>query len=228
MSLAGVAIPAVRILLEQRVAGYDAVVLEADDPLALSAWLRERGYDSRPALVDWLAPYVEARWKITAFKLAVPGSGASGPGDGARYAVRMSFATDRPLFPFRTPADQSAQGPGNNLLRIFFIGRSRVQGRLGDEPWRPRIPYSRPHDDVETLLGDAVPEGTAPAKGWVTTFEDAAWPRRAGGDLYFTDDHGPEIVPPPVTIPREVVVPIELLVIVAGIGLWLWSRRQIG
>src|SRR5262245_10581471 len=58
----------VRLLSAQRVAGYDAVDLEADNAAALSRWLDKHGYASSPSLTEWLAPYVAARWKITAFK----------------------------------------------------------------------------------------------------------------------------------------------------------------
>ena len=217
-----VAVKAVRVLLEQRVAGYDAVVLEADDPAALAAWLKDKGYDSRPALVDWAAPYVAAHWKITAFKLALPADGK--PAEGARYAVRMSFPTERALFPFRTPVDQSRDGPGRNLLRIFFIGPDRVQGRLGDAPWNPGVPYARRRDDLSALLADALPRGAAPAGGWLTAFEDHAWPRPVTGDLYFGADPGPEIVPPPVILHKSIPIPVELLV--GGIGFGLWFRRR--
>lgn len=217
---------AVRVLHEQRVAGYDAVVLEADDPVALSNWLKERGYESRPALVDWLRPYVEAKWKITAFKLALMEDGKPRPDEGARYAVRMSFRTERPVFPFRTPADQSAGGPGNHLLRIFFVGADRVKGSLGEGLWEARIPYARRRTDLAALLGDAVPQGAAASEGWLTVFEDGAWPRAAKGDLYFEADRGGEIIPPPVILKRKVPIPMELLLGVPVLGLWLWRRRR--
>src|SRR5439155_1257195 len=45
---AGKAEPPVRVLDEQRVAGYDAVVLEADEANALNSWLTEHGYEFSP------------------------------------------------------------------------------------------------------------------------------------------------------------------------------------
>jgi hypothetical protein len=67
---AAVAVDSVRVLDAQRVAGYDAVVLEADSAGALAAWHKDRGYVERPDLSAWLAPYVAAKWKLTAFKIA--------------------------------------------------------------------------------------------------------------------------------------------------------------
>jgi hypothetical protein len=62
---------AVRVLDQQRVAGYDATVLEADSARALNEWLIKHHYVNRPDLTVWLEPYVKNRWKITAFKIAV-------------------------------------------------------------------------------------------------------------------------------------------------------------
>src|SRR5215472_5156723 len=40
--------PAVRVLDVERIGGYDAVVLEADNPTALSSWLAKHDYASSP------------------------------------------------------------------------------------------------------------------------------------------------------------------------------------
>src|SRR4029079_3743137 len=66
---AGVADPSdpvrsVSIVAHARVAGYEVVVLEADDVDALGSWLRDHGFESRPEVVDWARPYVESKWKI--------------------------------------------------------------------------------------------------------------------------------------------------------------------
>ncbi len=51
----------VRVLSAQRLAGYDAVVLEAGDAAELNRWLGKHGYASSPSLTEWLTPYVAAR-----------------------------------------------------------------------------------------------------------------------------------------------------------------------
>jgi uncharacterized protein (TIGR03067 family) len=90
----------VRILAEQEVGGFKAAVLEADDTDSLSKWITEHGYSSDPELQSWLAPYVLAKWKITAFKIIQD----SKTGELATTKpVRMSFSTDRPFFPYREP-----------------------------------------------------------------------------------------------------------------------------
>lgn len=225
----------VRVLLEQRVAGYDAVVLDADDPQALARWLEERGYDSRPALVEWLRPYVAAKWKLTAFKLAAP-QAAGREGEGTRYAVRMSFRTDRPVFPFRTPTDQQGDNPTGEgagaLLRVFFVGANKAAGSFGATPWDARVAYADRRDDLATLLEGALPEGAHAASAWLTAFEDRRWPRAAGDDLYFDASSDPAVVlPPPIVHRRETMIPLDgvaVVVLVALLFLRWWRDRGTG
>ncbi len=214
----------VRVLGEQRVAGYDAAILEADDPAALVQWLKDKGYDSRPEMEAWLAPYVALRWKLTAFKLAPADDGNLGKATEAmKYAVRMSFATDLPLFPFRTPADQQGIDPtrgGGGLLRVFFAGPTKVAGALGATAWDARTTYARGRDDLGTIVGDGLPAGKAPATGWLTVFEDRRWPRASTEDLWFAPTDAQEIVPAPILHRDLVVIPIDLVflfLVLAGV-----------
>ncbi len=51
----------VQVLHTQQVAGYQAVVLSANNTQALTGWLKSHGYASGPQDNAWLAPYVQAR-----------------------------------------------------------------------------------------------------------------------------------------------------------------------
>ncbi len=90
----------VNVLESKRVAGFDAVVLEASSAKALVDWLLSKGYFMSPEIQAWVKPYVDLGWKITALKVAGEG-GIVGTVDAS--ALRMSFKTDRPLFPYREP-----------------------------------------------------------------------------------------------------------------------------
>ncbi len=221
----------VHVLLEQRVAGYDAVVLDADDPEALARWLQEHGYDSRPALVEWLRPYVALKWKITAFKLAAPDEGRTSANE-TRYAVRMSFQTERALFPFRTPSDQQGTNPqmgSGSLLRVYFVGPEKALGSFRGQAWDASVRYAEKRADLVSLISGGVPQGGAPASGWLTVFEDHRWPRAAGDDLYFdAASDSTAVVPPPIVHVRFQVIPIEGLgaVAIAAIFLVRWRRSR--
>jgi len=214
----------VRVLDAQRIAGYDAVVLEADDARELARWLKEHGYAERPALSDWLAPYVAMRWKLTAFKIAPKEEGAR---EVATSAVRMTFSTDRPLFPYREPADQRENLPANlpeahgeRLLRIFFFGPERVGGAIGGQAaaWPGKAIWS---NHLDPAKAGSLP-APIPAGAWLTVFEDKASPRPGTEDLFFTRsaDQQP-IVPPPVVWTTYTRVPLPLDLI-GGVGLVVW------
>ncbi|MEZ6188622.1 MAG: DUF2330 domain-containing protein [Planctomycetota bacterium] len=227
----------VEVLEVTHVAGYDAAVLRADDPAALERWLDERGYDPRPDLREWVQPYVEQGWVVTAFKYV----GGDDPRVVAQ-SVRMSFATDRPLFPYRVPKDQLAAPGEGNLLRLFYVGPERVQGTLGAaaQAWGAALTFARRTDQplpvrgspypLDELLQVALPEGSAvPAGAWLHCFEDSTWP---GGteDLFFTPAaEQTEVLPPPVQVTRteEIPIPLELIALGAG-GVWFvrWRRRR--
>jgi hypothetical protein len=211
----------VEVLDAKRVAGHDAVVLQADDAEALGKWLKEHGYESSPAITDWLAPYVKAKWKISAFKIAreeeppAPDTGKATPATGktklssravltgpvSTTALRMSFHTDRPFYPYREPSVVppviSGPGPGR-LLRVYFVADERVKGTFGEDGVRPwgtvalaRAVWSDKLVDAnrESLLRQLkMSEKTGPATWWVTEFEDHSSPRPGSDDVYFWRD----------------------------------------
>jgi hypothetical protein len=130
--------PEVKVLQEKLVAGFQAAVLETNSAAALVAWLKDHGYAYSPEVEAWAKPYVEAGWKITAMKVAKDKDAKENKSTTAA-ALRMSFKTDRPLFPYREPDFKSAAdslGAKRRLLRIYFIGEARYQGELTkDTPW---------------------------------------------------------------------------------------------
>jgi len=225
--------PPVRVLDVQRVAGYDAVVLEADNPAALGSWLEKHGYASGPDLNAWLEPYVAAHWKITAFKIAR----ASGRDQVGTSAVRMSFTTDRPFFPYREPASQRAQSPDasqRRSLQVLFLGDARVDGRIGsgnDNAWPARTIWSDQlgQDDAASLARDlSLADGQIPSSPWLTVFEDDSSPRPGFDDLYFTRSEAqyPTLIEQVVTVDKRIPVPIDVVLILACVlvGLMLLVR----
>lgn len=216
----------VDLLQQLRVAGYDAAVLRADDAGALAAWLERNGYDARPALREWLAPYVSQRWVVTAFKFAAGGEPSGRDEPIATGSVRMTFQTDRPLFPYRTPTDQRG---GGHTLRVFYVGAGRAAGALGEagQPWAGELKYASdsPSRSLFQLLGDAVPVTDLPAGAWLSSFDDPTWP---GGeqDLFFSADPAGEELIPTVTVYDDRPIPIPLDLLLLGGGVVWWRRRR--
>ena len=111
----------------------------------------------------------------------------------AAGALRLSFHSDRPLFPYREPDSKSAVetlGAKSRLLRIYFIADARYDGELTkDAPWTGHVAWTNkmaPDDRKRTLELLTLPETSGPTQWWLTEFEDL-WPYRvAPADLYFT------------------------------------------
>jgi hypothetical protein len=226
---------AVRVLSAQRVAGYDAVVLEADNAAELNRWLGKHGYASSPSLTEWLAPYVAGRWKITAFKIAKDAYSR----EVGTSAVRMSFTTDRPFFPYREPADQreaKETRAGDRLLRVFFLGSSRMDGALGNNAssaWPGQMVWAdRISEADREKFNSLVPHDSQLAPNtWLSVFEDKSSPRPGTDEVYFAPSKLQAVVqPPPVirTYGQSIPAPLDLILILVG-GLILlirWERRR--
>ncbi len=184
---------AVTVVAEKLVAGFHAVVLAADSADALVDWLKDHGYAFSPEIEAWAEPYVQAGWKITALKVA---KGEDGEVNSvSASALRMTFKTDRPLFPYREPdSSNSAQALGayKRLLRIYFLAEARYRGDLTKEvPWTGTVAWANKlssEDRKKALDLLKLPENTGPAEYWLTEFEDN-WPYKvAPADLYFSRD----------------------------------------
>ena len=197
-------LPEVRVLEEKTVAGFNAVVLEADSADALVNWLKEHEYAYSPEVQAWVKPYVDAGWKITALKVAKAKDEQAEQTVNAA-ALRMTFKTDRPLFPYREPDSKTAAeslGARNRLLRIYFLADARYRGELTrDDPWTGSVAWAGAlSEDNRKRALDLLklPETTGPQEWWLTEFEDN-WPYRvAPADVYFSrdEDQSPVKRPP--------------------------------
>jgi hypothetical protein len=211
--------PGVTVLSTARVAGMDAVVLEAESTKALADWLSSRDFDFRPELTAWLSPYVEEHYKIVAFKYARDGSE---PRVGTR-AVRLSFRTERPFFPYREPRDAARSIPA--VFRLHVLSSTSVTAVLGEAraPWGAEVRYSGP------FTGEPPPFARI-ASPWMTMFEEVSQKREVSGDLFLEADPSPR----PVAAAARVVektwgIPIELVVLavlVAGVTVTLVVRGR--
>lgn len=205
---------AVKVLEEKRVAGLDAAVLAADDAPALALWLTEHGYPMRPMLTAWLGPYVQKKWIVTAFKIA------GGTAVGTR-ALRMTFTTDRPFYPYREPEDARTGATGSRRLDVWVLSDDGpVAPTLDDgtafvgiERWAH--PLASPNAVLPSLFA------TKGSGAWLQHFRDDSSPRPGTADLVFPKRSVPREIEPAPEILRvrdPVFVPIDLIVLaVAGV-----------
>ncbi len=215
----------VRVISTTRLPGQTAVVLEANDAKALSLWLQTNGFVSRRDLTPWLQKYIAARWKLVAFKFD-PHSTV--PRQFTTPAVRLSFKTDHPFFPYREPSDEwsaAATAGRARLLKVFFIGTRRMVGSLGEAraEWPGKTVYSFPVFSVPDLLRGVITTTPSRRLSWLTVFEDRSSPRPAAEDLYFDVGHPfVPVIPTPKIKWFPVPIPIEFFLSAA----FLYLTRQ--
>jgi len=212
--------PEVRVVSIQNVSGYEAAILQADDAEKLRGWLGAHGYDARPELTAWMAPYVANKWTITAFK--VVGTATS--------SVRMTFTTDAPVFPYREPADQRTKSASERVLRVFLVASERYAGAIGNGgAWPGQLRYARP-TALPALLAGALPADLIPERAWLHDFVDRSTPRPGTDDLFFARaaDQG-EVIPPPHVerLYRRVLIPLDLAAII-GVAAYFVVRAKRG
>lgn len=178
----------VTVIEEKRVAGFDATVLTARSGEKLVSWLKDNGYAYSPAVAEWAKPYLGGDWHFTALKVVKKERAAP---EVKASALRISFKTDRPIFPYREPDAKisgDSLGAKNRLLRIYFIADAQYAGKIdGSKSWRGKTVWSGEiTEHRKSLLGKLkLPESTGPAKWWLTVIEDQ-WPyKKAAGDVYF-------------------------------------------
>lgn len=247
-STAKSAMPPVEVVGAGRVDSLEYVTLRfaTKEPKPVLDWLAKHGYATRDALDEWLVPYLEKGWYLTAFKFASPNERLRSL---PTTAVRLTFGTDRPFYPYREPADMRSPGAylPQRLLRLYVLADRRVAGSLNEEAWRAATIWA------DQLLAEQVkgPGGlldalnvTVDREGewspWLTRFDDGVSPRYGIDEVYldtspdqsvverieYRDIYGaaPEIALPEATRSRLVVgtgiVAGALLLSLGGIAVY--------
>ncbi len=179
--------PPVVVYQRTKIGALDAVVLKAVSAKALQDWLKANGYATRPALEAWFAVYIRKGWFITAFRI-----GAGETSEAVNPAVRISFKTDVPVYPYLEPGDQPGWRPKgeSRLLRLFVLSDARVQGLLGMGSDATRFAgetaWSKPVDSDAITRALAAGKVPASPRDWhLTEFEDRTDWRGNRGDVYF-------------------------------------------
>ncbi|MBK9031222.1 MAG: DUF2330 domain-containing protein [Myxococcales bacterium] len=210
--------PPVRVLATARVAGFDASTLEADDPQALADWLGGHGFEATPALTAWLQRYVADHWKLTAFVVATDQADAPAF-DLATRAVKMTFQTERPFYPYREPAAPPEPLTAvRRTLRVVVAADARVAATLGDAAWSARTQFARPLD---------LPPALGLGRRFVTVFVDDSSPRLGTDEVYFAPSADlAEVRATVLARPTRIEIPLDALGAVALVGLVLVRRRR--
>ncbi len=131
----------VQVIEQKRVGDYLATTLKATDGKVLNDWLKANGYVSRPAMTPWLDHYAKQNFYFAALKF-VRELGQETP---ETSALRISFATDVPFYPYKMPSDTWPTGYYRPMA-LYFVGpaKPRVNYRETWTEWEARAAFSGP------------------------------------------------------------------------------------
>ena len=176
----------VRVVRTQTVGNYEATIIKATDGAALGAWLHKNGYVSPASTTQWLNSYVARKWVFTAFKFK------GDLEDMARtQAIRMSFKTDRPEYPYSMPKDDWAES-GRKAMNVFFLSSAPVESRYENtnEPWSGSVRWSgQLNNSVSGELSQylGLSHENLPRTLTMTAFQSGYDAKGYANDLYFIE-----------------------------------------
>ena len=157
----------VEVVSEERVGPYETVVITADDPGAVVAWLEENGYVLGDLGPELLAPYVEGGFHFVALRLA-PDLGV-----GDLQPIALTYPAERPGIPIVLTAVATEPDLG---VTAWILGEHRA------------VPANYLHVRINEALVDWFSGGIN--YGEVVT----AAADEAGGHAFVTDYAGPSAI----------------------------------
>lgn len=177
----------VDVIEQYTVGDYEVSILKSKDGKSMLAWLEENDYESRPAMEDWLDHYADMSWIFAALKF-IREEGSTEP---KTEALRISFDTDVPHYPYKMPTDTWPQGHYRPMA-LYFIGGgyARAQYRGDSSDWEAEIAWSGqlPLDKYELLADQLGLELTdLPYNATVTVFHNTENAQGYDKDLFFLE-----------------------------------------
>lgn len=154
---AGVDDPAAPVVLDRvQIGDVVATSLAAGDSAGLTLWLGNNGFALPDGANALFAPYIADNWSFVVVTLAsaAPEEGVAGPPlSGTVDPVRVTFATDRMVFPMR----MSAQADVPVSVRFYVLADGPVAAVQAKEPGRPINAAQRTvwAGELDPALGEA-------------------------------------------------------------------------
>ena len=193
---------------------FDVKVLKADSLEPLELWLTENTFKMRPALKLWLDNYLSQKWYFVVFKFR----NTSHNQEFESKNVRISFAAQAPIYPYRDSQD-TIPDP-QRLLRLYFIS---------DEPYSTDWPPAQAPETSATILRFSnivdvksdITEMNLAKNLWLKTWDDST-KIRPDRDLVFKKDK----VKIKTLLKAEIREPVELeiaVVLLLVIGIFIYA-----
>lgn len=174
----------VQVIKTEQVGDYQATVIKATNGQAMNDWLKDNDFISRPSMTEWLDNYAKKSWVFTALKYKADFQTLT-----RTDAIRISFKTDRPHYPYKMPKDTWPDGH-NRPLKLYFVAASSIDARYVDtnDNWEAKKQWTGPlPNDQRPLLAKelGLTESDLPANAQVTIFENGRNENGYDEDLMF-------------------------------------------
>ncbi len=200
--------PPVGVTGRERLGPFDVARLTASDPDALADWLKQEGFRLPDRLSQALRPYVEQGWSYVAVRLA-PDEGGSATLGGELDPLRISFASDRLVYPMRL--SQLAAQP--QALDLYVLAGHRMRTRSSIGGFEPEVTYA---NRLDASAGPALASFAGEETRYLTAIEQTfPTPSEISGDHELVRNASDETY-------REVILD-EKLLRWAGIPAWIVS-----
>lgn len=108
------------VLSQTTIGPYDVVQLTGESVAPVQDWLAANGFALDPALGNGLGAYLAEGWAVVAVKLTADAAAGTDLA-GALPPMRISFATDAPVYPMRL----SAAAQQEQRLRLYVLAGHR-------------------------------------------------------------------------------------------------------
>jgi hypothetical protein len=208
----------VDVIDQYMVGDFEVSIVRASDGSSMLAWLKENNYTNRPAMEDWLDHYTEMGWYFAALKF-VREEDADTP---ETKAVRVSFKTDVPFYPYKMPSDTWPKGHYRPIA-LYFVskGIARGQYRQGGGAWEAREHWSGdlPREQAMELASNiGLQPEEIPEEATLTVFANTRNAQGYDSDVYFLTYHS--------VLPTWAV--FVVLGLLLGGGVWLVLRKRAG
>jgi hypothetical protein len=174
----------VEVIKTERVGDYQATVLKAVDGAGMSRWLKKNGFISRAAMTEWLDHYSKKSWYFTALKYVADPAKTTRTG-----AIRISFKTDKPHYPYKMPKDAFKTG-WVRPLKLYFVSDGPVESSYSEsnEQWSAEKVWSGelPEDQRAAFAEEiSLKTDDIPGNALVTIFENGREADTYDQDLVF-------------------------------------------
>jgi len=175
---------AVQVVATYDLEEFEVNVLKANELAPLEEWIQKNAFELRPALKDWLNVYLNEEAYFAVFKFKVMNESPESLESFTSKAVRLSFKTKVPFYPYRDAKDNQAGMQRN--LNLYFLAEQSYEpdffqnsALLAAESWQRNPMFSS-----EINVPSSLREFGAAKKMWLTLWQDDSL-QRPDRDLNF-------------------------------------------